>query len=46
LQRQRAKLDRLVDDALLHEETIVAEALAEFLGPRLDKVAQPFTTAV
>jgi cell division protease FtsH len=45
LQRQRAKLDRLVD-ALLHEETIGAEALAEILGPRLDKVAQPLASAV
>ena len=45
LQRERAKLDSLVA-ALLHEETIGAEALAEILGPRLDKAAQPFASSV
>ncbi|HEX9454787.1 MAG TPA: ATP-dependent zinc metalloprotease FtsH, partial [Candidatus Binatia bacterium] len=45
LQRERAKLDSLVA-ALLHEETIGAEALAEILGPRLDRAAQPFASSV
>jgi hypothetical protein len=44
LQRERAKLDRLVA-ALFHGETIGAEALAEILGPRLDKAVQAFASS-